>query len=221
MSTCCRSISPSSLSSQSGAPDLLLDQDLLAQILLIASSICSFPKAASPRNVNISSANSSLVGPRPTVRRRQAPSRPLRSILFWVQSSTGRCRPSWSCPKLLFSTCFLSSVLVFWQGLFVAIHPRTCPWVFFTFHVLVQLVALLFSPKPFLPASLLLDSPRSRLGPARFQFPRGPHSARSEQGEHCEGSSPLMVATFLARTLQLSANDTKNHRHIIAPRDVQ
>ena len=47
--------------------------------------------------------------------------------------------------NFFFFTCFFSSVPFFWQGLFVVIHPRTCPRVFFAFHVLVQLVALLSS----------------------------------------------------------------------------
>ena len=125
--TSARGISPSSLSSQSEPPDMLLDQDLLAQILLIVLSICSFSEAAPPQEHQYFVCNQKFCWPRPTARRRQAPSHPLRRILFWCQSSTGSCRPSWSCPNLLFSTCFLSSVLFFWQGLFVVIHLRTCP----------------------------------------------------------------------------------------------
>ena len=64
-------------------------------------------------------------------------------------------------------------------------------------------------------ASLLLASSLSRLGPAGFQFPHGPHSARSWWGHRHENSLLKVVAIFPARKLQLPADGMQNHPHIL------
>ena len=53
--------------------------------------------------------------------------------------------------------------------------------------------------------------------PCGFSVPLRPHSARSKQGQHREGSLPLMVAIFLARILPSPASDTNKHPLIVLP----
>ena len=53
--------------------------------------------------------------------------------------------------------------------------------------------------------------------PCGFSVPLRPHSARSKQGQHREGSLPLMVAIFLARILRSPASDTNKHPLILLP----
>ena len=196
-STCCRSISPSSLSSQSGTPDLLhrfcSDKVCAMPKTAIALSICSFSKALSPTNVNISSATRSFVevgraslhaGGRPHLVRCARFSFGANHRLAIVVL-LGLARNCFTSPASFPACCSFGRVSSS-SSIPVPAHESSSPSMSSCSSLHSFPVSKTFSP--------LLDSPPSRLGPAGFEFPRGP--ARSQQGQHREGNLLSVVATL-------------------------
>ena len=88
-----------------------------------------------------------------------------------LSSATGG-RSSGSWPVLLsswFGSFSSSGSRSSGQGCFGIVHAHACPRVLFAFHVCVKLAPFLLEVEKN-PASLLLDPPRSRLGPAVLGF---------------------------------------------------
>ena len=123
-------------------------------------------------------------------------------------AASGNRRPSWSGPGLLPPPASFPKRCAFGQVIFVVVHVHPCPWVFFTFRALVQLVALSAVEK----SSVCFTSfglSAFAFGACRFSIPsRPPLCPRSKQGQHHEGSLLLAVA-------KLQLPDTRRHSHIL------
>ena len=171
-------------------------------IAAIAISICSFLKRCTlqERQYFVCDPKLCFRWPGLTACTRQTPSRPLSRMFFWDLITDWQLSfftVFKTMPITAFFACIFSSALFFGQDLFVVIRARAYSWLPSLSMFLVQRVPFLLRVESLIRRCHILWTLRV------FSSLAGSPSAHSRQGQHREGTLPLVIAIFLA-----------HHRHI-------